>query len=372
MEKVTSVLLILLICGTAAFTAALLLETPADQKIPTTPAITSAATPPPATTPVQAATPSVTATDCRPLSITQTDGTTVSLSCEPKRIIAANANAAELLIAMGAGDRIVGVTESTKSVPYVMDKIPSAVSIGDWQNPNIERMLALHPDIVIAYSSSKPKNIDQIAAANITIITLDCYKLSTLSSDARALGKLTGKMNEAEVYARLVENTIGEVTARLKKIPPDTIPTVYFEMYTEYTVAAAGSGAHELVVGAGGKNIAADVSSSSVKVSPEWVVARKPEYVFKVVSSTNTMSLKDMGSSLKERPGWDSMPAVRNDRVYVFKNDIVYGPRSYIGLIYAAQILHPAEFRDLHPRQMLTEYDTRYVAGTNMTGMIWS
>jgi len=371
MEKLSSTIIILLLCIAVAFGAALILENPAGLKIPTTPAITPAATPPLAITPVQVATPAVTPTDCRPISITQTDGTTVSLSCEPKRIIAANANAAELLIAMGAGDRIIGVTESTKSVPYVMDKIPSAVSIGDWQNPNIERMLALHPDIVIAYSSSKPKNIDQITAANITIVTLDCYKLSTLASDARALGRLTGKMNEAEVYARLVENTISEVTARLKKIPAGTYPDVYFEMYTDYTVAAAGSGAHEMVIGAGGENIAADVSTSSAKVSPEWVVARKPDYVFKVVSSTNTMSLKDMVSALKERPGWDSMPAVRNDRVYAFKNDIVYGPRSFIGLIYAAQILHPAEFRDMHPREMLGEYDKRYVAGTNTTGMIW-
>jgi iron complex transport system substrate-binding protein len=272
---------------------------------------------------------------------------------------------------MGAGDRIVGVTESTKSVPYVMDKIPAAVSIGDWQNPNIEQMLALHPDIVIAYSSSKPKNLDQITAANITIITLDCYKLSTLASDARSLGRLTGKMNEAEVYARLVEDTIGEVSFRMKKIPTDSYPKVYFEMYTEYTVAAAGSGAHELVVGAGGKNIAEETTSSSVKVSPEWVGARQPEYVLEVVSSTNTMKLEEVVSTLKNRPGWNTIPAVKNDHVHAFKNDIVYGPRAYIGLVYIAQLLHPAEFRDLHPRQMLGEYDERYVAGTNKTGMIW-
>lgn len=368
MEKVTSFLVILLVCIVVAFGAAVILETPAEQPassagLPVDITIT--------TVPSQTATTAATAEKCEPLTITQTDGTTVSLPCEPHRIIAANANAAELLIAMGAGDRIVGVTESTKSVPYVMDKIPGAVSIGDWQNPNIEQMLALHPDIVIAYSSSKPKNFDQITAANITIITLDCYKLSTLSSDARALGRLTGRMNEAEVYARLVEDTISEVTARLNKIPSDSFPKVYFEMYTEYTVAAAGSGAHEVVTGAGGKNIAEEVSSSSVKVSPEWVVARQPEYILKVVSSTSTTSLEEIVDSLKSRPGWETVPAVENNRVHAFRNEIVYGPRAYIGLVYLAQLLHPAEFRDLHPRQMLADYDTRYVAGTNKTGLIW-
>lgn len=369
MEKVTSFLVIMLICVAVAIGAAMILETPAEQPASSAgvPVVTTIAHPVPA----EPVTTAAASKKCQPITITQTDGTTVSLPCEPERIIAANANAAELLIAMGAGDRIVGVTESTKSVPYVMDKIPQAVSIGDWQTPNIEQMLAVHPDVVIAYSSSKPKNIDQITAANITIITLDCYKLSTLASDARALGRLTGRMNEAEVYARLVEDTAGDVTARLKKIPSDSYPKVYFEMYTEYTVAAAGSGAHELVTGAGGYNIAQDVESSSVKVSPEWVVARQPEYILKVVSSTNDIRLEDMAGSLRSRPGWESVPAVKNDRVYAFRNDIVYGPRAYIGLVYLAQLLHPADFRDLHPRQMLTDYDTRWVAGTNRTGLIW-
>ena len=369
MEKVTSVLVALLICGVVAFGVAMILETPAEQPAPL-PASLSQATLR-METPVASAAPSATTTTCQPLTITQTDGIRVSLPCEPKRIIAANANAAELLIAMGAGDRIVGVTESTKSVPYSMDKIPQAVSIGDWQNPNIEQMLALHPDIVIAYSSSKPKNMGQITAANITIITLDCFKLSTLSSDARSLGTLTGRMNEAEVYARMVEDTISEVNGRIKKIPSGSYPDVYFEMYSEYTLAAAGSGAHELVIGAGGRNIGEEVSSSSVKVSPEWVVARQPEYIFKVVSSTNTITLEEMVNTLKARPGWDTVSAVKNDRVYAFKNDLVYGPRAYIGLVYTAQLLHPDEFRDLHPRQMLADYDSRYVAGTNQTGLIW-
>lgn len=368
MDKITSVLIVVFALCVVALGAAIILEKPSDHTTP--PAVVGPEAPLPATQTAPAASAAASGT-CRPLSVTQTDGTVVSLSCEPQRIIAANANAAELLIAMGAADRIVGVTESTRSFSYIMDRIPQAVSIGDWQTPNIERMLALRPDIVVAYSSSRPKNMDQITAANITIITLDCYKLSTLSSDARALGKLTGKTNEAEVYARMVEDTIAEVAARMKKIPKDSYPSVYFEMYTDYTVAAAGSGAHDLLVSAGGRNIAEEVSSSSVKVNPEWVVSRQPEYIFKVVSSTNPMSLEEIVKTLKARPGWDTVSAVRNDRVYAFKNDIVYGPRAYVGLVQTAQILHPAEFRDLHPRQMLAEYDARYVAGTNQTGLIW-
>lgn len=308
---------------------------------------------------------------CRPLSITQTDGTDVTFPCQPKRIIAANANAVEMLIALGASSSIVGVTDSTFAVPYIKDKIPGAVGIGDWQTPNIEQIMALKPDVVISYSTYRPKNADQITAHNITIVSLDCYKLSTLASDARALGKLTGTSNTAEVYARNVEDTIAQVSSRTKQIDPDRRPKVYFESYSELTASAPGSGSDELITGAGGTNIAAGLPSSSVKVSPEWVIAEKPDFVFKAVSSGNTKSLVQVMQEIKARTGWQDIPAVKNDRVYAFSNEIIYGPRAYIGLVYSAQILHPDEFRDLHPREMLAQYEKTYVAGTNRTGMIY-
>ena len=309
--------------------------------------------------------------NCTPVTITQSDGTQVTLPCHPKRIIVTNGNAAEMMIAIGAQDMIVGVTQSTTNVSYIMDKIPQAENVGDWQVPNVERILSLHPDIVIAYASSKPKNIDQFTAANITVIYLDCYRLPTLAGDARALGILTGKSNEAEVYARMVEDTIAEVTGRVKNIPGDNYPSVYSESYSDYTVSGPGTGANEQLTLAGGKNIAEGLTTSSATISTEWVVARNPEYIFKVISSTNLKSFPEILEHLKSRPGWDTVPAVKNDRVYLFANDVEFGPRSYIGLVYKAQLLHPDEFRDLHPRAMLDDYAGRYVSGTNGTMMVY-
>ena len=308
---------------------------------------------------------------CTPVTITQTDGSLVTLSCHPQRLIVANADAAEMLIAFGAGDKIVGVTDSTLNVSYIMDKIPQAQSIGNWQTPNVEQILALHPDAVISYSSYKPKNLDQLTAANVTVISLDCYKLTTLPSDARALGALTGKSNEAEVYARMVEDTVAEVANRVKKIPTDNYPTVYFEGYTDYTASSNESGSGEMLIASGGENIAGDMIPASAQVSPEWVVAKQPQYVIKVVSSTNTIPLEEIVQNMKNRPGWDTIPAVQQDRVYAISSDIEYGPRAYIGLVYTAQLLHPDEFRDMHPRTMLNDYAGRYISGTNGTMMVY-
>jgi iron complex transport system substrate-binding protein len=108
-----------------------------------------------------------------------------------------------------------------------------------------------------------------------------------------------------------------------------------------------------------------------MKVSPEWIIARQPQYVMKVVSSSDTRPLDTIVAALKSRPGWDTIPAVQDNRVYAFANDIEYGPRAYIGLVYTAQLLHPAEFRDMHPRETLNDYEQQYVSGTNKTMVIY-
>jgi len=315
--------------------------------------------------------PAASATGCVPVTITQTDGTTVTLPCRPQRIIVGNANAAEMMIAIGAQDKIVGVTQSTTNVSYVMDRIPSAENIGDWQVPNIERILSLHPDVVITYASSKPKNIDQLTAANISVIYLDCYRLRTLASDARALGRLTGNEKKAEQYARMVEGSISTVTNRTAHLSYDEYPSVYSEQYSSYTVSGPSSGADEQLTLAGGRNIASDIPTSSAKINTEWIVAKKPEYIFKVVAAASTSPSHNVVDSLASRPGWDAIPAVRNKRVYIFSSDVQFGPRSYIGLVHTARILHPDLFPDMDPGAMLDEYAGTYVPRTNLTTMVY-
>jgi len=306
------------------------------------------------------------------ITITQTTGKQVTLEKRPERIIVTNSDAAEMLIALGAADTIVGITESTKNVSHVIGRIPRAESIGDWQTPNVERMLALKPDVVISYASSKPKNLDQILAANITIIYLDCYRLPKLAQDARAVGTLTGNEERAEVYAQMVENLTARVMRTVAAVPRDQLPDVYFEGYSDYTAAGTGSGSDELLIMAGGKNAVATFSTaSSPKVSAEWVVSTNPDYVMKVISAKETRPYADVAAALKKRTGWETMKAVQQGRVFLFSSGIEYGPKAYIGLAATAKILHPDLFADIDIGEMIDQYAGSYVAGTNTSAMMY-
>jgi iron complex transport system substrate-binding protein len=371
MDKTEKIAVILILCCAAAGTAALVMGMAWTGEHPSA----LAGAPPVSATggAVSAldATAPANTTSCAPVTINQTDGTPITLPCKAERLIVANSDAAEMLIAFGAADKIVGVDESTFSVPYIMNKIPNATSIGNWETPNIEQILALHPDAVISYSSYKPKNIDQITAANITVISLDCYQLSTLASDARAIGTLTGTSDTADDYAQMVNGTINQVNARVKTLPADEIPSVYFEGYTDYTAESNGSGSNELLVAAGGRNIAGNSSTSYMTVSPEWLVAQQPQYVMKVVASSDNRKLTDVVATLRARTGWSTIPAVQQNHVNAFDSDLAYGPRAYIGLVYMAQILHPNTFPDMNPREMLDAYAGQYVNGTNVSRMMY-
>ena len=285
-----------------------------------------------------------------------------------QRIIVTNANSAELLIAIGAKDRIVGVSETVKNHPVLGPQFASVPSIGSWQTPDVEKILSLHPDVVICYSTYLPKNIDRISAAGVTILPVDCYKIDTIAADARTLGHITGLETGAEKFVAFQEKYETLLNSRTAGIMESDMPRVYFESYSDYSTLTGGSGADLLLGMAGGRNIAGLLPVSSPKVNAEWLVAENPDVIIKTAASTQKdPDFGGMQSKISNRPGIGNISAVREGRVYILSNDIIYGPRAVIGALYIARILHPEKFSDIRPGNLLDEYAGDFAPGTNTT-----
>ncbi|MFA4859767.1 ABC transporter substrate-binding protein [Methanoregula sp.] len=285
-----------------------------------------------------------------------------------ERIIVTNANSAELLIAIGAKDRIVGVSDTVKNHPVLGMQFTDVPSIGSWQTPDIEKILSLHPDVVICYSSYLPRNIDKITASGISILPVDAYKIDTMAADTKKLGKITGRDKEAAKYITFLEKYESLLQSRTVGLPEAEMPRVYFESYSDYSTLTGGSGADTLVTMAGGRNIAALLPVSSPKVNAEWLVAEDPDIIIKTIASSRTdQDFKGLQSKIRNRSGIGNTSAVKNGRVYIISNDIVYGPRAIIGAMYLAKILHPEQFSDIRPEKMLDDYAGDFAPGTNTT-----
>ncbi|WP_230742565.1 ABC transporter substrate-binding protein [Methanooceanicella nereidis] len=311
--------------------------------------------------------------DGQGITVIDSKGNMINLSEPARRIIVTNSDAAEVLIAIGAKDTIIGVSNTVKNNPLLSGLLADVEDIGDWQNPNMEKIVQLQPDVVIVYSSWQPKNIDQFEAANITIVASDCYKMYTLTSDIKSMGVLTGKEEKANEFAKFLDDNMELVRVRTANITEAEKPDVYWEQNAAYSTAGNGSGGDTLVIMAGGINIAGGESGSYPKVSAEWVLDKNPDVIIKTASTT-TASIENMTlirNDLMGREGMPKVDAVKNDRVYVGSQAIMFGPKGVVGLLYTAKIIHPDLFADVDPVKVLDEYAQKYVDGANKGAFIY-
>ncbi|AFD00440.1 ABC-type Fe3+-hydroxamate transport system, periplasmic component [Methanocella conradii HZ254] len=297
-------------------------------------------------------------------------GIEITLPHEARRIIATNSDCAEMLIAIGAGDRIVGVSDTVINNKLLMQQLPANVAnVGSWSTPNVEVMASLKPDVIVCYAyANKPKNIEEIWAANLTIVSLDCYKLSTLTADARALGMMTGKSEKAEEYVAFLEKYLKMVKDRTAKLNASERPLVYWESYTAYSTVGKNAAGDQMIAFTGGANIAGDNTTTYPKVNAEWIINRNPSFIIKTFSANDVSTSEDAGrilSGVTSRPGFEKVDAVKSGHVYAMSGNIASGARSIIGIVYLAKLFHPELYEDIDPNAVLKEYAEKYVPGAD-------
>lgn len=291
--------------------------------------------------------------------VTQTNGEVFTLDHPAERIVLMNSNAAEMLYVMGAADRVVGVSQSIADHAELGPLFVHAVSVGKWDVPDIETISSLAPDVVIAFSTSKPLNADAIEAAGIPICYIDCYKPTTMPADVAALGVLTGNSGKAEEFVAFYNGVMD--AAANATAPVSFSPSVYCEGYTDYSGQAKGSGMDLLIEHAGGRNVLMqEMGATSPKVSPEWLIAENPDVMIKVLSVKSMENAADQYAAFTGRSGFSHLDAVSENRTYMIRNDIAYGPRTFAGAVAVAKMLHPEAAAHLSVRAVLDEYNTRF------------
>ncbi|MBQ3718273.1 MAG: ABC transporter substrate-binding protein [Methanomicrobium sp.] len=298
--------------------------------------------------------------DNKSITIMQSDGTLVTLPHTAERIIILSSNAGEMLQILGASDKVVGASQSIIDNEYLGPLIPNAVSTGKWNVPDLETLITLSPDVVIAYSSSKPNNADAIKAANIPIVYIDCYKPTTMCQDVRELGKLVGNTEGAEEFCSYYENVMNTLSSRISNISSEH-PRVFCEGYTDYSAQGKGSGMDLLLDIVDGVNIMeAEDTSSAAKVSPEWIIDQDPYVYIKVATHEKMGNAAGIYNDVVSRTGFSGLQSVKDGRFWLIDSGITYGPRCFAGAASFAKMLYPDEFKDLSVEEMLKDYNKRY------------
>jgi iron complex transport system substrate-binding protein len=264
----------------------------------------------------------------------------VSLAAQPRRIVSLVPAVTEMLFAIGAGPQVVAVS-SYDQEPAEVRTLPR---VGALLDPDVERIFALTPDLVITYGSQADLK-QQLARASIAVFDYRHAGLPDITATMRRLGALTGRGPQAEEAASVIERQLAAIRARgTGAAKPRTLLVFGRERGALRNIYASGGRGflHDMLDAAGGANVLADIDRESVQVTTELVLARRPELILEVRSA----DLGPADDAAKEARSWDalaSVPAVRNRRVIVLTGQGLTVPGPRVGQVVQQmfQAVHP-------------------------------
>lgn len=260
-------------------------------------------------------------------------GAPIVLGSAPRRIVSLNPTTTDILFAIGAGSRLVGRSQYD-TFPDSATRVPS---LGPALRPNVEAIVAVHPDLVILYASDDNRPaLDRLHQAGIVTVGFKLDSIEQFRRDTRLLGRMTGDSARAAMMVDTVSATLERVRRATTALPR---PTVFLPTWEKPIIAiGGGSFMSELLEIAGARNVYADINAPSATVTLEDVVRRNPD-----VLMTGTENAKQ----LRARAGWQAIPAVRGGHVLAFDPDLVSRPSVQLGMaaVALANLLHPGAVR---------------------------
>ncbi|MCK4732895.1 MAG: ABC transporter substrate-binding protein, partial [Methanophagales archaeon] len=305
------------------------------------------------------------------LTILDSANRIVTVKKPVERIIALTYPDAEAIKIVKAGEKIVGISEDIKMRNVFYPELSKLPSVGVTSNPDLEKIIELNSDIVF---TGKLKSMGDVLENNlpdtIAVTCWDMGRLEVMIKNIQMLGYVFDKGTEAEQFCNFYQEYIDEmIKGKVSELSDDDKQRVYFEHIEDYKAFTTGSSGHEVCAAAGGINIAADLAKSSekpiVQVDQEWLIEQNPDVIIKTVrcksglcgyEENNSEEMNILRDSIMNRPGWESMTAVKNNRVYLIDMDLIGSTANFVGATYVAKWLYPDIFEHLDPQAFHQQY----------------
>jgi iron complex transport system substrate-binding protein len=270
-------------------------------------------------------------------TVTDDAGRTVTLKGVPQRIVSLAPSNTEVLYALGLGARVVGVTEFCDYPPEVKEK----PKIGGFSKIDLERVVSLNPDLVLATNIHAKSVVPELEKRGITVVVVEPKNVNDVLNKIALVGKLTGATESATKLTAQMQARIDAVTSKVATAKAK--PRVYYEIDKTFFTAGPGSFIDDMIVQAGGTNIAADAKTAYPQLTAEAIIAKDPEVIL-----LGSMNYGETPEVVRARPGWANITAVKTGRLIPITDENVIvrpGPRIVEGLELIARALYPDLFK---------------------------
>lgn len=262
---------------------------------------------------------------------------------KPMRIISLSPSTTEILFGVGAFERVVAVSDYCTYPPGV-EKLPR---VGGWNNPNMEQIASLRPDLVVFSDAQSQFVKDKVEAAGIRTLSVPSQTLEDAYKSIELVGQATGDVEAARKLleqTRMSVETVRLATDRLPKrrvlCVVDRVPGTLRDLYT----AGGDSFIAQLIRVAGGEPVSPPTREGWGKMQKEAVVALDPDVVLDLMMGNPAGGLaEDTLGVWRELP---TLRAVREGRIYPVRDQTVLHPSQLVGdsARRFAELIHPEAF----------------------------
>lgn len=237
----------------------------------------------------------------------------------PKRIVCLTEETTETLYAIGAEDRIVGISGFTVRPERARTEKPK---VSAFTSAKIGRILELEPELVLGFSDMQADIAAELVRAGVAVHIFNQRTLAGIFSMIRTLGGMLGLSHLTEPYADDLEQRVETIRAQNLA---GSRPRVYFEEWGEPMISGIGW-VSELISVAGGEDIfperaAEPGARERIIADPQEVVERQPDIII-----GSWCGRKFRPEQVAQRPGWSAIPAVANNRLHEIKSPLILQP----------------------------------------------
>src|SRR6266404_5053960 len=236
----------------------------------------------------------------------------------PRRIVCLTEETVETLYLLGEQDRIVGVAGYAVRPPRVRREKPR---ISAFISADIPKILALEPDLVLAFSDLQAGIVADLVRAGVAIHVFNQRDIAGILAMIRSLGALVGAADRADQLATGYQQRLAGIAATPR---PSPRPKVYFEEWDDPLISGIGW-VSELIEVAGGEDILPRLRFQQAAkdriILPEVVRTAAPDVIL-----ASWCGKKVVPDKIRKRPGWNQIPAVRNDRIIEIKSPLILQP----------------------------------------------
>ncbi|HHJ15941.1 MAG TPA: cobalamin-binding protein [Gammaproteobacteria bacterium] len=260
------------------------------------------------------------------LEVIDDSGRRVQLDQPAQRIVSLAPHTTELLFAAGAGDAVAGVASYSDYPPEARQR----AHIGDSQNLNLEAIVALQPDLVVAWQGGNlTAQVERLQNLGLTVFYSDPHAPEDVASNLERLGHLAGSDAVAGKAASAFRDTYRQLQQRYSQRAP---VRVFYEIwYQPLMTVNAGHLIDQVIRLCGGRNVFADLDTLTPTVSVEAVLAAQPEVII-------VGAIPEQAQDWLQRwQDWPQLPAVQHRQLYDIHPDLLH--RQTLRILQGAQLM---------------------------------